>query len=100
VVAASWIEHRATGWALVGALQVLPDREFRPASAAQNSSLVPLSLRPDFKRVAGQCVMTVLARKVDTATLHLDRDDIHWLAVMRAAGLSVKTNSVYVGTSI
>jgi hypothetical protein len=41
--------------------------------------------------------MAVLARIVVATALHLDRDDIHWLVVMSAAGLSVKTNSVHLG---
>jgi hypothetical protein len=47
--------------------------------------------------MAGHCVMAVLARIVVATTLHLDRDDIHRFVVMSATGLSVKTDSVYLG---
>jgi hypothetical protein len=48
MASASWIEHRATRRALVGALQVLSDGQFRSTSPAQDRTLVPLRLWPDF----------------------------------------------------
>ena len=59
--------------------------------------MIPFSLWPNFDRMAGQYVMALLARIVVATALHLDRDDIHWLVVVSAAGLSVKTNSVHLG---
>jgi hypothetical protein len=44
--------------------------------------------------------MAVLARIVVATALHLDRDDIHWLVVVSAASLSVKTNSVHLGPRV
>jgi hypothetical protein len=100
VASAPRIEHRAAAGTLVGTLQILPDRQFHPANPAQDRPLVPLAPRPDFDRVAGQCVVAVLARMVGATALHLDRDDIHWLVVMSAAGLSIKTDSVNMGPRI
>lgn len=99
VIPASRIEHRATAWALVETLKVLPDGQLHPAYPTQNCRLIPFVPLPDFNRVAGQCFMAVLARIVGVAAPHLDRDDIHWLAVMSAASLSIKANSVHMGAS-
>src|ERR1700728_265769 len=97
VIAAPRIEHRAAAETPVGTLQILPDRQCHSANPAQDRPLVPLAPRPDFDRVAGQCVVAVLARMVGATALHLDRDDIHWLVVMSAAGLSIKSQSANMG---
>jgi len=100
VVSASWIEHRATARALVGAFEVLPDGQFHSANPAQDRALVPVASQPDYDFVVGQCVVAVLARIVGATALHLDRDDIHRLVVMIAAGLSIKTDSAHVRPSV
>ncbi|HMH11783.1 MAG TPA: hypothetical protein VK578_01625 [Edaphobacter sp.] len=100
VVSAPRIEHRATAWALVGTLQVLPDGQLYSAYPTQNCRLIPFPLWPDLDRMAGQCVMAVLARIVGAAALHLDRDDIHGFVVMSATSLSIKTNSVHMGLKV
>ena len=100
VVSASWIEHRATARALVGAFEVLPDGQFHSANPAQDRALVPVASQPDYDFVVGQCVVAVLARIVGATALHLDCDDIDWLVVVSATSLSVKTDSVNVGSRL
>ena len=97
VVSASRIEHRAAAWALVGTFQILADSQLYSACTTQDCRLIPFGLWPDFDRMDGECIMAVFARIVGVTALHLDRDDVHWLVVMSAAGLSVKTDSVHLG---
>jgi hypothetical protein len=76
VVSATWIEHRATAWALVRTLQILPDGQLLSAYPTQDCRLIPVPLKPDFDCMADQCVMAILTRIVGATALHLDGDDI------------------------
>ena len=100
VAPASGIEHRATLGALFRTLEILPDGQFRPTGPAQDRTLVPFASRPHLDFVAGQGFVAVLTRIVCAAALHLDCDDIHWLVVVSATSLSVKTDSVNVGSRL
>ena len=95
VVAASRIELCVTGWASVGAGEVLRNGQFRSASPAQDRRLVPFAAWPYFDCVAGQCVVAVLAGVVGAATLHLDRDDIYRLVVVSTTSLWIEIDSAH-----
>ena len=100
VIAATWIEPGRAFWTYVGAFKVVANAEFRTAGAAKHRGLVPLPARPHFNRMAGQRIMTISTRIVDTTTLHLNCDDVRWRVVVRAAGVRVQVDAVHLGSRI
>jgi len=95
VIPASWIEHRVTGWTLIGTRKVLSDGQLGSAYSAQNSGLIQFRPRPDLDRMTGYRVVAVLTGVVSPTAPHLDRNDIQGLSVMDASRLSVDANSVH-----
>jgi hypothetical protein len=96
VVSAPWIELLAAVRAARFALHVLTYAQLGAASAAKNCSLLPLALRPDFDRMSGERLMTFLARIIHAATLHFDRDDVGWAAIMLAARLRIQIYAAHI----
>ena len=45
----------------------------------------------------GERIVALFAGVVGIAALHFDGDDVDWLVVVRAAGLSVEINSAHMG---
>lgn len=96
VVSAPWIEFLAATGAARFALHVLMDGQLHAASSAKDCLLLPLALGPNLDRVAGERLMAFLARIINAAALHLDRDDVHRPAIMLAARLRIQIDSVYI----
>ena len=71
------------------------DRQLRTARSTENCLLVPFAFWPDFDLVTGQRDVAIFARIVDAATLHLDRDDVGWSAIMFAASLGIEIDAVH-----
>ena len=87
MVCAAWVEGRATDHTLKTALQVLLDGQFGTASTAENRLLIPFTFRPDLDWMICHSRMAVFASVIDSATPHLDRDNIVWTVIVRAAYL-------------
>lgn len=93
VVATSGVEGGLAGGAARLAVEVLGDCEFGAAGSAEDGRPVPLGLRPDFDGMAGKSNVAVLAGVVETATFHLDGDDIRGAVVVEAAALWIEVEA-------
>lgn len=71
-----------------------------PAHTAEDGLRAPLLRWPDLDRVPGQSVVALLASIVAPTALHPDRDDIEFRVVMRAAGLSVESDPMYLANNL
>jgi len=76
VIAAAGIEVRTTSRTLVSGSHVHRDAELFSAMATEDRLVIPHRDGPDLDGMIRQRLMTVLAGIVDTATHHLDRDDV------------------------
>ena len=72
---------------------VLIDGEFGAAASAEYGFLIPLTFRPNFNRVPGQCSVAIFASVVNAATFHFDRNNIGRPVVVFAAGLRIDMNT-------
>jgi hypothetical protein len=99
VISAIWIEARAALRALLSTGQIVANRQLVPAHAAKYGRPVPLGGRPGLNRVISQGVVAVFTRKVETATLHLDRDYIDLRIMVGTSGLRVDIHTVNFGGS-
>ena len=95
MISATGIERRPTSRAFVRAAQIFADGHLRAAGSAKDGGLIPLSGRPNFRRMAGQFVMAIPAGVVGPAASHLDGDDIQTAMVVRAARFSVERDAAY-----
>lgn len=68
------------------------------ASATEHRGLPPCGLRPYLNRMAGQRLMTLLAREILSAALHFDGDDVQSGSIMRATGFRIHIDSEDFGT--
>lgn len=93
MLAAAGVKWRAAVGAAMVACPVLVDRHFMSASAAKHRGLTPFGLRPYRNRMAGQSVVTLLAREVDSAALHLDGDHVESGSIVSATGLRIQIDS-------
>ena len=87
------IEVRAANRASVSAIHVFADAQLRSANAAQYRLLLPLRLWPNFDWMVSQRRVTVLARVIHPATLHLDGDNVAWTVIMRATRLGIEVHA-------
>jgi len=85
------IEPRAASRTTRLAAQILPNRQLRAASPAQNRPLLPLAARPNRNRMPRQRNMAILASVVHAAALHLDCDNIRRRVIVHTPRL--QTNS-------
>jgi hypothetical protein len=99
VISAIWIEERAALRTLLSTGQIVANRKLVPAHAAKYCWPVPLGGRPGLNHVISQGVVAVFARKVETATLHLDRDYIDLRIIVGTSGLRVDIHTVNFGGS-
>jgi hypothetical protein len=90
------IELGAASRATKLALQVLVDRQLYTTGAAQFCFLAPFALGPDFDFVFGKRSMALLARIVDAAALHPDRNDVGCSVEVRAPGLRIEINPTHI----
>jgi hypothetical protein len=95
VFAASGIELRLAGRTTRVTLHVLVNRKDRAAGAAKNRLLIPFALQPHSDFVVGEGRVAILARVVDAATLHLDRDYVERPAIVLATSLRVEIYSTH-----
>lgn len=65
------------------------------AGAAEDGVLVPFGVRPGLQTMPGESVVAVFARVEDTATAHLDSDNVESRVEVEAAGLRVELETVY-----
>lgn len=93
MLAAAGIECGPASRALVTARHVLCDAHLISACPAKHRAFDPLRLRPDLDWMVRQSLVAILAGVVDTATLHLDGDDIQSGFVVSAACLRIETDS-------
>ena len=93
MVSAARVEVLAASRASRFAPHVLMYGQLRAAGAAEYRSLMELALRPDLDRVTGECLVAILARIVNAAALHLDRDDIRWAVIVLAACLRIEIDA-------
>jgi hypothetical protein len=100
MIAAAGIELRVAGWALVGAVQILPYAQFSSASPAQHSLFIPFAARPDFECMADHCIVAIFAGIVGAATLHPDGNYVQRFVVMSASGLGVQIDSAHEGARL
>lgn len=70
------IESLTTTWTPRLTVHVLADGKFRFTNATENRSLIPFCLGPDLDGVMSECGVAIFAGIVETATLHLDSDDV------------------------
>jgi hypothetical protein len=96
VVSARWIESPAATGAARLALHVLTYAQLRAASAAKYRPLLPLALRPHLDRMSGERLMTFLARIINAAALHPDRDDVRRPVIVLAAGLRIEIDFAHI----
>src|ERR1700691_5728555 len=97
MIAAARIERGVTMRASIIARPIFADGHFIPASAAEHRGLVPLLLRPDLDRMAGQSLVTLLAGVIDSTALHFDGDDVERGPIVSAAGLRIQIDSANFG---
>jgi hypothetical protein len=100
VIAATRIELRPASWALIFALDILPNAHLHSALSAQNRRTIPFATRPNLDGMTRQSIVAILAGIIRPAALHSDSDDIHCLVVMSAAGLRVYVDSVHCGAGM
>ena len=93
MLAAAGIEWSATIRACVAACHVLLDGHLISTNAAEHCRLSPFGLRPDFNRMAGQSIITILAGEIHAAAFHLDGDNVELRLVMSAARLRIQSDS-------
>jgi hypothetical protein len=93
VPAASWIEGRAANRACETAIQVLLNGHLRPACATKHGGFGPFRLWPDLDRMASQSLVAVLAGVIDTATPHLDGNNVENTPVVSAASVHIEVDS-------
>lgn len=79
--------------AFIAARHVSFDSHFISASAAKHRRLRPFRMRPDFDRVAGQSLVTFLAREIYAAALHLDSDDVESGSIVSTANLRIQIDA-------
>jgi hypothetical protein len=91
---ASRVEIRFAQRTMMVAVQVIFYTHFQTADSTQNGFLMPLVPRPYCGRMLLELGMAILAGIVKPAAFHLDRNHIHWLAVMNAAGLRINRYTV------
>lgn len=84
--------------ALRPGVEVLRDREFRPADAAENGLLVEVLARPHLRLVIGYGFVAGVARVVGVAARKPDRDDVRLAMVVRAPRLGPNAHASYVMT--
>ncbi len=89
------IEPRAASRTTRLAAQILPNRQLRAASPAQNRPLLPLAARPNRNRMPRQRNMAILASVVHAAALHLDRDNIRRRVIVHTPRLRVEIDSAH-----
>ena len=100
MVPAARIEALAAEWASRLALHILPDGELRTTRPAENRFLVEFSLWPYFDRVIRESGVTIFARVVNAAALHLDRNNVGRPVVMLATGLRIKIEATNIWKSM
>lgn len=96
VVAAAGVEVPAAIRAARFALHILMYGQLRTAGPAKYCLLLPLALRPHLDRMTSQRFVTILARIIDAAALHLDRDDVCRPVIMLAARLRIQLDSAHI----
>jgi hypothetical protein len=69
------------------------DGEFSAAASAEYGFRIPLTFRPNFNRVTGQCNVTIFASVVNATTLHFDRNNVGRPVIVFAAGLRINMNT-------
>src|SRR5260370_24911560 len=89
------IEPRAPSRTTRLAAQILPNRQLRAASPAQNRPLLPLAGRPNRNPTPRQHNMAILASVVHAAALHLDRDNIRRRVIVHTPRLRVEIDSAH-----
>jgi len=77
------------------ALHVLANGQLCTAGSAKYRLLVPFALWPNLDLVIGQSRVAILARIVNPAALHLDRDDVRGSVVMCTTGLGIKIDTAH-----
>ena len=95
VVLATGIELHTTSSTMKVSRHILLDRKFSPASSTQDGFLFLFSFQPNFYWVVRQSIMTIFAGIVQTATFHLDSNDITRPVIVRAASLAVEIDAMY-----
>ncbi len=93
MIAAAWIKARIASWALVAARHVLRDAQFVSAGVTEYRELCPFFPRTDLDRMARQSLVTLLARKIQTAAMHLDGNNIESGSIVSAASLRIQIAS-------
>jgi hypothetical protein len=89
MIAAPGIELLMASWTGIPALHVLLNTQFCPAGPTKNRFLTPFTLGPDFDRMIGQRSMAIFACVINSATLHLDRNNVSRPVPMFATGLRI-----------
>ena len=82
-------------WTGISALHVLLNTQFRPAGPTKNRFLTPFTLGPDFDRMIGQRSMAIFACIINSATLHLDRNNVSRPVPMPAPGLRIEIDPAH-----
>ena len=82
------------------ALHVLANSQLCAAGSAKYRRLVPFSFWPNLDIVIGQSGVAILARIVNPAALHFDRDDIRRSVVMCATGPRIKIDAAHIRKSL
>ena len=100
MIPATRIKLHPAGWTRVSAFHISPYAQLRTTTSTKHRQLIPLLTRPNFDVMTRKRLMTILARIVESATLHLDRNHIDRLVVMRATSLRVQIDSVYIRASL
>ncbi len=77
------------------AIHILPNRHLHPASPAQNRPLLPLPPPPNRNSMPRQRNMAILASPVDTATPHLNRNNIHRRVPMHTPRLRINLDATH-----
>lgn len=94
MIAAVRIKIGGAIWALVATSQILRDAQFVSAGATDDGRLVSVRLWPKLYRVVCQCFVALLAGIIDTATFHLDGNNVEVSPVMSAPCLGIEINPV------
>ena len=96
VIATAGVELRPASRALGLTPHVLENGQLCTAGAAKNRFPVPFILGPHFDFVTGKGGVTILAGIVDSAALHLDRDNVGGAAIVLATGLRIEIDATHV----
>ncbi len=95
MISAPGIELLTASGTGIPALHVLLNTQLRPAGPTKNRFLIPFTLGPDFDRMIGQRNMAIFACVINSATLHLDRNDVGWPVPMFATSLRIEIDAAH-----